>query len=65
MQDAGFEPYEQKLLGITAMTSLLGKNKFEELLGSLVIKPQGKPTLVPMSDKRPVMNTVAEDFKDN
>lgn len=65
VKNAGFEPYEQKLLGITAMTSLLGKNKFEELLGSLVIKPQGKPTLVPMSDKRPVMNTAADDFKDN
>ena len=65
VQDAGFEPYEQKLLGITAMTSLLGKTKFDELLGSLVIKPQGKPTLVPMSDKRPVMNAAADDFKDN
>ena len=59
---AGYEPYEQKLLGITAMTSLLGKKKFEELLGSLVVKPQGKPTLAPMSDKRPAMNTAAEDF---
>ena len=65
VKNAGFEPYEQKLLGITAMTSLLGKDKFEELLGSFVIKPQGKPTLVPMSDKRPVMNTAVDDFKDN
>lgn len=65
VMEAGFEPYEQKLLGITAMTTLLGKNKFEELLGSLIMKPPGKPTLVPMSDKRPVMNTAAEDFKDN
>ena len=63
--EAGFDPYERKLLGVTAMTSLLGKNKFEELLGSLVVKPQGKPTLVPMSDKRPAMNAAAEDFKDN
>ncbi|MBR1886676.1 MAG: DUF2800 domain-containing protein [Schwartzia sp.] len=63
--EAGFEPYERKLLGVTAMTALLGKNKFEELLGSLVVKPQGKPTLVPMSDKRPAMNAAAEDFKDN
>ena len=63
--EAGFEPYERKLLGVTAMTSLLGKTKFEELLGSLVVKPQGKPTLVPMSDKRPAMNAAAEDFKDN
>ena len=65
VKEAGFEPYEQKLLGITAMTGLLGKSKFEELLGSLVIKPQGKPTLAPMSDKRPVMNTAAEDFKES
>lgn len=65
VKEAGFEPYEHKLLGITAMTALLGKTKFDELLGSLIAKPQGKPTLVPMSDKRPAMNTAAEDFKDN
>ena len=59
---AGFEPYEQKLLGITAMSQVLGKKKFEELLGELVYKPAGKPVLVPDSDKRPVMNTAADDF---
>ena len=53
------------------LTRMSGKQEraaemlFEKLLGSLVVKPQGKPTLVPMSDKRPVMNTAAEDFKDN
>ena len=62
VKEAGYEPHEQKLLGITAMTGLLGKKKFEEMLGSLVVKPQGKPTLAPMSDKRPAMNTAAEDF---
>lgn len=61
---AGFNPYEQKLLGITAMTSVLGKKQFENILGSLTYKPQGKPTLVPESDKRPVMNTANQDFKD-
>ena len=65
VQEAGFDPYEQKLLGLTAMTALLGKTKFEELLGSLIVKPQGKPTLVPMSDKRPVINAAAEGFKEN
>ena len=59
---AGFDPYEKKLLGITAMTQVLGKKKFNELLGDLVWKPQGKPTLVPESDKRPAMNTAKEDF---
>lgn len=62
--NAGYEPYEPKLLTITAMTSMLGKKKFEEILGSLVIKPQGKPTLVPASDKRPAMNTAKDDFKE-
>jgi hypothetical protein len=58
----GFNPYEQKLLGVTAMTSALGKKKFEEILGSLVYKASGKPTLVPESDKRLAMNTAQNDF---
>lgn len=59
---AGFDPYEHSVLGITAMTTLLGKKKFNELLGGLIEKPQGKPTLVPMSDKRPAINTAQQDF---
>ena len=60
----GFDPYEKKLLGITAMTSLLGKKKFEKILGGLVAKPPGKPVLVPETDKRPAMNTASDDFKE-
>ena len=63
-QAAGFDPYEKKLLGITAMTSLMGRKKFNEVLGGYVTKPQGKPTLVPESDKRPALNTAGEDFAD-
>lgn len=59
---AGFDPYEKKLLGITAMQKLLGKSRFEELLAAYIEKPQGKPTLVPESDKRPAMNTAKNDF---
>lgn len=44
------------------MTSLLGKKKFEELLSALITKPQGKPVLVPASDKRPALNTTKDDF---
>ena len=62
VKDAGYDPYEKKLLGITAMSTMLGKKKFEELLGELVYKPPGKPTLVPESDKRPAMNTAIDDF---
>jgi len=61
---AGYDPYEKKLLGITAMTTLLGKSKFNELLGELTYKPQGKPTLVPESDKRSAMTTIMDDFKE-
>ena len=60
-----FDPYEKKLLGITAMTALMGKKKFEEVLGKYITKPQGKPTLVPESDKRPAINTAYEDFSEN
>ena len=62
--EAGYDPYEKKILGITAMSSLLGKKRFEELLGSLIYKPPGKPALVPETDPRPAMDTAAEDFKD-
>jgi hypothetical protein len=59
---AGFDPFEHKLMGITAMEKALGKAKFSELLGGLVEKPQGKPTLVPETDKRPALNTANLDF---
>ena len=63
----GLDPYKQELLGITAMTSLLGKKRFEETLGGLITKPAGKPTLVPESDRRDEINvnTAADDFADH
>lgn len=65
---AGKNPYsEPEILGITAMTKLLGgKKKFDELLSKYVCKPQGKPTLVPMSDKRKAWTSTAnEDFQED
>ena len=47
------------------MQKLLGKSRFDELLTAYIEKPQGKPTLVPNSDKRPAMNTAINDFKEN
>ena len=64
VSQAGHDPYEKKLLGITAMTSLLGKKTFDEILGSLVFKPPGRPTLVQDSDKRPAMNTAKDIFEE-
>lgn len=62
VESVGLDPYERKVLGVTAMQKLLGKTRFEELLSPYIEKPQGKPTLVPESDKRPAMNTAKNDF---
>ena len=62
MKDAGYDPFERKLLTITAMEKLLGKKNFEALLGDMVVKPSGKPTLVLRSDKRPEMTTAINEF---
>lgn len=63
----GIDPaviYERSLLGITAMEKALGKKVFADVLGDLIIKPEGKPTLVPESDKRPALNSVAKAVAD-
>ena len=62
VEGAGFDPYERKVLGVTAMQKMLGKTRFEELLAPYIEKPQGKPTLVRSSDKRPEWNTAKNDF---
>ena len=62
VSNAGYDPYEKKLLGITAMQKQLGKKKFEQLLSGLIVKPQGKPVLAPETDKRPEFNTAQNDF---
>lgn len=51
--------YERKLYGITAMEKLVGKKKLTETLGDLLIKPAGKPVLVPESDRREAINSTA------
>lgn len=56
MKAAGYDEallYEKKLITLTQMEKDFGKKKVAEVLGSLIIKPQGKPTLAPESDKRP------------
>jgi hypothetical protein len=43
------------------MEKLMGKTTFQDILGALVYKPQGKITLVPETDKRePINNTTAQ-----
>lgn len=60
--------YKKSLIGITDMEKLLGKKKFKELLSNLIEKPAGKPTLVPLTDKRQAItinNTAEADFKED
>lgn len=42
----------------------MGKKDFQAVLGGLIVKPAGKPTLVPISDKRPAITNVNIDFKE-
>lgn len=56
-KDHGYtDIYRQSLITMTEMQKLMGKKQFEQILGDLIVKPQGKPTLVPVTDKRPAMN---------
>ena len=57
--------YRKSLIPITEMEKLMGKQTFKEVLGSLVIKPAGRPTLVPASDKRPAITTVGANHDFN
>lgn len=60
-----FKPRE--LEGITNLQKVLGKKGVAEYLEAYIDKPEGKPTLVPESDKRPAINTVesmANEFTD-
>ena len=62
-KDAGYtDIFKKSLIPITEMEKLMGKKNFTSILGSLVEKPQGRPTLVPVTDKRPALtNTGAGD----
>ena len=63
-KNAGYNDiYRQSLITITQMEKLMGKTKFKEVLGGLVKKPPGKPTLVPVSDKRPEVHTGAAKYE--
>ena len=68
LDEAGFagEAYLKptELRSLTDLEKVIGKKRFNDLCSQYIIKPQGKPTLVPESDKRPVFNASEEDFKD-
>lgn len=53
----------KELIGSTALKKLISTKRFNELIGPLMIKPQGKPVLVPINDARPEFNSAKDDFE--
>jgi hypothetical protein len=52
VQNGYTDLYKQTLITLTEFEKMMGKKKFNELLGEYVAKPPGKPALVPESDPR-------------
>lgn len=53
---AGYDPallYKRDLISLTQMEKDFGKKEVAEILGELITKPKGAPTLAPDTDKRP------------
>jgi len=66
-ENAGYHDiYTKSLISITEMEKLMGKKDFNAILGGLIVKPSGKPTLVPDADKRPaiIASNAKNDFNE-
>lgn len=61
------EIYKTELISVTAAEKLLGEETLYKIAGNYIQKPEGKPALATLDDKRPVLElrTPAEVFKDN
>ena len=51
--------YKQQLITLTEFEKMMGKKRFNELLGQYVLKPPGKLALVPDSDPREAVDLTA------
>ncbi|MCD4557336.1 DUF2800 domain-containing protein [Schaalia sp. lx-100] len=62
---AGFTNiWRKNLLPVTGLEKAMGRKRFAEVVGPLITKPPGKPTLVPETDPRPELTAVsaADEF---
>ena len=61
------EIYKTELISVTAAEKLLGEETLYKIAGNYIQKPEGKPTLATLDDKRPALElrTPADVFKDN
>ena len=56
--------YKQQLITLTEFEKMMGKKRFNELLGDYVAKPPGKLALVPDSDPRPPVDLATAPDQD-
>lgn len=61
VQNGYTDLYKQSLITLTEFEKMMGKKKFNELLGKFVAKPPGKLTLVPDSDPREAVDLTTAD----
>ena len=54
--------YDSVPKSLAQLEKIIGDTRFAELVGTFVVKPQGKPTLADEKDKRSVFNSAASDF---
>ena len=54
--------YDRKVKSLTEIEKFMGKAEFAEKMGPFIIKPVGKPTLAPMSEKREQYSPAVADF---
>jgi hypothetical protein len=60
-EQLGDQAYNKKLIGIGDAEKLIGKKELEQM--AITIKPEGKPTIVPESDKRKPLQNITEMFE--
>lgn len=65
--EQGFQPHQiYSLKGLTDLEEVVGKKQLADLLGDRIVKPEGRPTLAPETDRRQaITHSAAEDFADD